>query len=123
MMRYTLVPRELHRYEILEQKSKFPERVGDSYFVPIFEELWDELENSLDLYFCLDPVSRFNEIKESFLPSEEVYEHQLTNRLEKPSLQTKFSNEQVLRVPEYLTDSFTEGRDPRTLVIFRLNSL
>ena len=73
MMRYTLVPRELHRYEILERKSKFPARVGDSYFVPIFEELWDELENSLDLYFCLDPVRRFNEIKESFLPSEEVY--------------------------------------------------
>ena len=118
MMRFTLAPRELHRYEILEQKSKFPERVGDSYFVPIFEELWDELENSLDLYFCLNPVSRFNEIKESFLPSEEVYEHQLTNRLEKPSLQTKFSNEPVLRVPEYLTGSFTEGRDPRTLEIF-----
>ena len=47
MMRYTLVPRELHRYEIFEQKSKFPERVGDSYFVSIFEEFWDELENSL----------------------------------------------------------------------------
>ena len=118
MMRYTLVPRELHRYEILEQKSKFPERVGDSYFVPIFEELWDELENSLDLYFCLDPVNRFK-IKESFLPPDEVYEHQLTNTLEKPSLETKFSNQSVLRVPEYLTDSFLEGRDPRTLEIFR----
>ena len=117
MMRYTLVPRELHRYEILEQKSKFPERVGDSYFVPIFEELWDELENSLDLYFCLDPVRRFNEIKKSFLPSEEVYEHQQTNRLEKPGQETKFSNQLVLRVLEYLTDSFSEGRDPRTLEI------
>ena len=47
MMRYTLVPRKLHRYEVLERKSKFPERVGDSYFVSIFEEFWDELENSL----------------------------------------------------------------------------
>ena len=120
MMRYTLVPRELHRYEILERKSKFPEQIGDSYFVPVFEELWDELENSLELYFCLDPVRRFNEIKETFLPSDEVYEYQQTNRLEKPSMETKFSNEPVLRVPEYLTDSFSEGRDPRTLEIFWL---
>ena len=119
MMRYTLVPRELHRYEILERKSKLPEQIGDSYFVPVFEELWDELENSLELYFCLDPVRRFNEIKETFLPSDEVYEHQQTNRLEKPSVETKFSNEPVLRIPEYLTDNFSKGRDPRTLEIFR----
>ena len=108
-MRYTLVPRELHRYEILERKSKFPEQIWDSYFVPIFEELWDEL----------DPVRRFNEIKETFLPSDENYEHQQTNRLKKPSVETKFSNEPVLRIPEYLTDNFSKGRDPRTLEISR----
>ena len=119
MMRYTLVPRELHRYEILERKSKFLQRVGDSYFFPIFEELWDELENSLDLYFCLDPVRRFNEIKETFLPSDEVYEYQQTNRLEKPSMETKFSNEPVLRIPEDLTVNFSKGREPRTLEICR----
>ena len=118
MMRYTLVPRELHRYEILERKSKFPEQIGDSYFVPVFEELWDELENSLELYFCLDPVRRFNEIKETFLPSDEVYEYQQTNRLEKPSMETKFSNEPVLRIPEFLTDNFSKVRDPRTRDIF-----
>ena len=118
-MRYTLIPRELHHYDVLERKSKFPAKVGDSYFIPIFEELWDELENTLDLYFCLDPVSRFNEIKESFLPSDEVYENQLTNRMERPSQETKFSNEPVLRIPEYLTDNFSIGRDPRTLEIFQ----
>ena len=72
MMKYTLIPRELDHYELLERKSKFPGQVCDSYFVPIFEELWDELENTLNLYFCLDPVDRFNEIKETFLPSDQV---------------------------------------------------
>ena len=66
-MKFTLIPRELDHYELLERKSKFPEQTGDSYFVPIFEELWDELENTLDFYFCLDPVNRFNEITPTFL--------------------------------------------------------
>ena len=71
-MKFTLIPRELDHYELLERKSKFPEQTGDSYFVPIFEELWDELENTLDFYFCLDPVNRFNEIKPTFLSADKV---------------------------------------------------
>ena len=72
VMKFTLIPRELNHYELLERKSKFPENIGDSYFVPIFEELWDELENTLDFYFCLDPVNRFNEIKPTFLSADKV---------------------------------------------------
>ena len=45
---------------------------------------------------------------------DKVYEHQLTNRFEKPSHEIKFSDEPVLKIPEYFYETLPPGTDPRT---------
>ena len=60
-MRYTLTPKEIQHYEDIERQHRQSGKFRIEY--PIFEELWDELVNTLDIYFIANPDKRFKNIQ------------------------------------------------------------